>query len=91
MIQTSICQDIVWLKNCLELDVHHMTSQTLSILNDFIQDRPFYASFIQQYFKSLDLNNSRSKNDIKKTVNDNFLDFWRLSDKTIKIFMSSAF
>ena len=43
-----------------------MTSQILSILIDFIQDRAFFVPFFQQFFKSLDLNNSGAKNDIKK-------------------------
>ena len=49
-------------KHCLELDVHHMTSQILSILIDFIQDRA-YAIF-SVVFKSLNLNNSGTENDI---------------------------
>ena len=32
-------------KDCLELDVHRMTSQILSILIDFIQDRAFFVPF----------------------------------------------
>ena len=34
-------------KDCLESDVHHMTSQILLILIDFIQDCPFFVPFIQ--------------------------------------------
>ena len=33
------------IKDCLESDVHHMTSQILSILLDFIQDHAFFISF----------------------------------------------
>ena len=35
------------IKDCLESDVHHMTSQILSILIDFIQDRAFFVPFFQ--------------------------------------------
>ena len=34
------------MKDCLESDVHHMTSQILSILIDFIQDRTFFVPFL---------------------------------------------
>ena len=33
------------IKDCSESDVHHMTSQILSILIDFIQDRAFFVPF----------------------------------------------
>ena len=33
--------------DCSESDVHHMTSQTLSILIDFIQDRAFFVPFFR--------------------------------------------
>ena len=33
------------IKDCLESDVHHTTSQILSILIDFIQGRAFFGSF----------------------------------------------
>ena len=49
--------------NPLEPDVHHMTSQILLILIDFLQiSVPFFRSF----FKSLDLYNSEKRKDIKK-------------------------
>ena len=47
------------IEDCLESDVHHMMSQILLILNDFIQDCTFFTIF-WQFFKSLDLNNSRT-------------------------------
>ena len=53
-------------KDCFELDVHHMTSQILSILIDFIQDRAFFVPFFRSFLKSLNLNNSGTRNDIKK-------------------------
>ena len=37
--------DIVYLRIVLESDVHHMTSQFLSILIDFIQNRPNFRIF----------------------------------------------
>ena len=54
------------IKDCLESDVHHMMSQILSILIDFTLDRAFFVPFFQWFFKSLNLNNSRTKNNIKK-------------------------
>ena len=33
------------IRNCLESDVHHMTSQILSILIDSIKDRAFFVPF----------------------------------------------
>ena len=49
--------------NPLELDVHHMTLQILSILTDFTQTpEPFF----QLLFKSLDLYNPGTRKDIKK-------------------------
>ena len=51
-------------KDSLESDVHHMTSQILSILIDFIQDHTFFASVFQSFFKSLNLSNSGTRNDI---------------------------
>ena len=42
------------IKDCLGSDVHHMTSQILSILNEFIQDRAFFVppfSVIFQIFE----------------------------------------
>ena len=53
-------------KDCLPSDVHHMTSQILSILIDFIQDRAFFVPFFWSFFKSLSLNNSGTRRDIKK-------------------------
>ena len=50
------------IKDCLESDVHHMTSQILSILIDFIQD----SAFLRSFYKSLNINNFGTKNDIKK-------------------------
>ena len=47
------------IEDCLESDVHHMMSQILLILNDFIQDCTFLYHFLV-VFKSLDLNNSRT-------------------------------
>ena len=35
------------IKDYLESDVYHMTSQILSILNEFIQDRTFFVPFFQ--------------------------------------------
>ena len=37
------------LKDCLESDVHHMTSQILSILIDFIPDREFFVPFLGRF------------------------------------------
>ena len=37
------------IKDCLESDVHHMTSQILSILIDFIQDRAFLYHFFCRF------------------------------------------
>ena len=53
-------------KDCLESDVHHMTSQILSILIDFIQDRAFFVPFFRSFYQSLNINNSETRNDIKK-------------------------
>ena len=77
-------------KNCLESDVHHMTSQILSILIDFILDRAFFVPFFWLFFKSLNLNSSGTRNDIKKRETAILLTFKGLSDRTIKIFMSFA-
>ena len=52
--------------DCLESDLHHMTSQILSILIDFIQDRAFFVPFFRSFYKSLNINNSGTRNDIKK-------------------------
>ena len=49
--------------NSLEQDVHHMTSQILSILIDFYPDLCTIFSII---FPSLDLYNSGMRKDIKK-------------------------
>ena len=49
-----------------EPDVHHMTSQILSILIDFILDRAFFVPFFRPFCKSLNINNSGTRNDIKK-------------------------
>ena len=54
------------IKDCLESDVHHMTSQILSILIDFIQDRAFLVPFFRSFYKSLNINNFGTGNDIKK-------------------------
>ena len=54
------------IKDCLESDVHHMTSETLSTLIDFIRDHSFFIPFFRKFFNSLDLNNSGIKNGIKK-------------------------
>ena len=73
--------------NLLEPDVHHMTSQILSILIDFTQTSvPFFRSF----FQYLDLYNFGMKKDIKKRSMAIFLICQELSDRTIKIFMSFA-
>ena len=53
-------------KDCLESDVHHMTPQILSILIDFIQDRAFFVPFYRSFYKSLNINNSGTRNDIRK-------------------------
>ena len=53
-------------KDCLESDVHQMTSQILSILIDFIPDRAFFVPFFRSFCKSLNINNSGTRNDIKK-------------------------
>ena len=37
------------MKNCSESDVHHMTSQILSILIDFIHNRAFFVPFIGSF------------------------------------------
>ena len=36
-------------KDCLVSHVHHMTSQFLSILIDFIQDRAFFVPFFGRF------------------------------------------
>ena len=54
------------IKDCLESDVHHMTSQISSILIDFIQDRTYFVPFLRSFYKSLNVNNYGSRNDIKK-------------------------
>ena len=36
-------------KDCLASDVHHMTSQFLSILIDFIQDGAFFLPFFGRF------------------------------------------
>ena len=61
----------------LESDVHHITSRILSILIDFIQDRAFFVPFFRSFYKSLNINNSGTRNDIKKpeTVNGSLSDF----------------
>ena len=48
----------------LEPNVHHMTSQILSILIDFYPDLCITFSII--FFQSLDLYNSGTRKDIKK-------------------------
>ena len=53
-------------KDFLESDVNHMTSQILSILIDFILDHAFFVPFSQLFFKSLNLNSSGTRNNIKK-------------------------
>ena len=53
-------------KDCVESDVHHMTSQILSILIDFILDRAFFVPLFRPFCKSLNINNSGTRNDIKK-------------------------
>ena len=65
-----------------------MMSQILLILIDFIQNHTFFVPFFRSFFKSLDLNSSRTNNDNKITVI--FLTLKGLSDKTIKVFMSFA-
>ena len=59
MIQISVSETST-IKDCLESDVHHMMSQILLILIDFIQDRTFFVLSFRWFFKSLDLNNSRT-------------------------------
>ena len=54
------------IKDCLESDVHHMTSQILSILIDFIQDRAFFVLFFRSFYKSLNITNFGTRKDIKK-------------------------
>ena len=54
------------IKDCLESGVHHMTSQILSILIDFIQDRAFFVPFLRQFLKSSNVNNSGTGNDTKE-------------------------
>ena len=49
--------------NSLEPDVHHMTSQILSILIDFTQ---IFVPFFRLFYKSLNINNSGTGKDIKK-------------------------
>ena len=53
-------------KDCLESDVYQMTLQILLILIDFIPDRAFFVPFFRPFCKSLNINNSRTRNDIKK-------------------------
>ena len=53
-------------KDYLESDVHHMTSEILSILIDFIQDRAFFVPFFSSFYKSLNIHNSGTRYDIKK-------------------------
>ena len=53
-------------KDCLESDVHHMTSQILSISIDFIQDRAFFVPFFRSFYKSLNISNFGTRNNIKK-------------------------
>ena len=43
-----------------------MTSQILLILIDFIQDRAFFVPFFRPFYKSLNINNSGTRNDVKK-------------------------
>ena len=50
--------------NPLEPDVHHMTSQNLSILIDFYPD--LCIIFFPSFSPSLDLYNSGTRKDIKK-------------------------
>ena len=57
-------------KDFLASDVHHMTSQILSILNDFIQDRAFFVPFFRSFFKSLNFDNSGTRKDIKVAGED---------------------
>ena len=65
-----------------------MTSQILSILIDFVQDCAFFVPFLGSFFKSLNLNNYETENDIKRKLTAILLTFKGLSDRTIKIFMS---
>ena len=70
--------------NPLEPDVHHMTSQILSILIDFYPD--LCATF-QSFIQSLNLYNSGTRKDIKKIkkrLTAVFLTFKGLSDRKIK-------
>ena len=67
-----------------------MTSQILSILIDFIKDRADPGATFRSFFKSLNLDNSGTRNDIKKRLKAIFLTYKGLSDRTIKIFMSFA-
>ena len=53
-------------KDCLASDVHHMTSQILSILIDFIQDLAFFLPFFRSFLKSLNLDNYGTREDIGK-------------------------
>ena len=46
-------------EDCLDSDVHHMTSQILSILIDFIKDRAFFLPFFRSFYKSLNINNQK--------------------------------
>ena len=63
-------------KNCLELDIHHMTSQILSILIDFIHARShIFSAIFRSFFKYLNLNNFGTRNDIKKRLRAIFLAF----------------
>ena len=78
------------IKDCSESYVHHIMSQILSILIDFIQGHPFLVQLFWYFFKSSDLDNSRTQKDIKKWKTATFLTFKGLSDKTINIFMSFA-
>ena len=54
------------IKDCLESDVHHMTSQILSILIDFIEDHTFFIPFFRSFYQRLNITNFGARNDIKK-------------------------
>ena len=71
----------------MESDVHHMTSQILSILIDFIQDRVFFVPFVRSFYKSLTLITLELETILRMAILQTSKE---LSDRTIKIFVSFA-
>ena len=65
-----------------------MTSQILIV---FILERAFFVPFFQLFFKSLNLNSSETRNDIKERESAILFTFKGLSETTIKIFIHLHF